>query len=414
MKFIASFFAFCLLSTLVFSQERLKVFVDCDCNLDYIKTNCTCVDFVKNRTDADVHIMRTAQYNESGAPNVRLSFLGQKKYDHKTDSISYDLPKGVTELDSREKFLHYLMAGLMPFIAKSGFLNEVTVEMKADSGQHIKQTLSKDPWHAWIIELNGNGNFNGSEAYGNSNLNANISAVQETPKVKNILWMHTDLQRQRVTSDGVSTIYPFQNYEAGIFLSKRLKDHWAIGSEYNLANSLFSNFRLRSTYKPSFEISFFKYEDYNSKRLNFLFEPSISYNSYYDTTIYFKTEEWVLGQNLSLIGSSTQKWGSVNAGIFWRNLYTDFSKNSLSFMGSVSLKVANGININFFGQYEFVRNQINLRKENATLADILVKNRELRSAYNYMMGVGLSYTFGSKTNNVINPIYKGLNISMNM
>ena len=53
----------------VFSQsklEKVKVYLDCSqtniCNSDYIRSEINMVDFVRDRQDADVHVLVTAQY----------------------------------------------------------------------------------------------------------------------------------------------------------------------------------------------------------------------------------------------------------------------------------------------------------------------------------------------------------------
>lgn len=91
----------------------------------------------------------------------------------------------------------------------------------------------------------------------------------------------------------------------------------------------------------------------------------------------------------------------------------DWQKNNLSFRGAVSLKVAKGLNMAVWGNYNFVRNQINIRKGDATIDQLLAQNREILSNYNFEIGVGMSYRFGSKFNDAVNPSFKGMSYSIN-
>ena len=92
----------------------------------------------------------------------------------------------------------------------------------------------------------------------------------------------------------------------------------------------------------------------------------------------------------------------------------DFHKNNLSFSGAISTKIARGLNFAVWGHYSFNRNQINIRKGDASIDQILARNREILSSFDYDLGIGISYRFGSKNNNLIDPACKGLNYSINL
>jgi len=47
--------------------------------------------------------------------------------------------------------------------------------------------------------------------------------------------------------------------------------------------------------------------------------------------------------------------------------------------------------------------QLNIPKTSASYEDILLKQKEIASDYSFWMSAGLSYTFGSIYNNVVNP-----------
>ena len=65
------------------------------------------------------------------------------------------------------------------------------------------------------------------------------------------------------------------------------------------------------------------------------------------------------------------------------------------------------------GSYSFVKDQINIQKGTASAADVLTQRIALLSNYNYFMGVGFSYTFGSIYNNAVMPAFRGLNWGLN-
>ena len=51
----------------------------------------------------------------------------------------------------------------------------------------------------------------------------------------------------------------------------------------------------------------------------------------------------------------------------------------------------------------FDRAQIHLPLNGATYEEIILRQKELESNFNYSCSLGISYTFGSMKNNVVNP-----------
>lgn len=50
-----------------------------------------------------------------------------------------------------------------------------------------------------------------------------------------------------------------------------------------------------------------------------------------------------------------------------------------------------------------IHDQINLVKQDLTYDEILLQRKEIATQYEYYVNFGLSYTFGSIYNNVVNP-----------
>ena len=69
----------------------------------------------------------------------------------------------------------------------------------------------------------------------------------------------------------------------------------------------------------------------------------------------------------------------------------------------LSVRITRGLNFNVNGGYSRVRDQLSLLKGGLSDEDILLRLKQLKTSYYYYTSVGLSYTFGSKFNNVVNP-----------
>src|SRR5512133_1631538 len=58
-----------------------RVYLDCgSCDIEYIKTEVTFVNYVRDRKEAQVHILVTIQSTGSGGREYKLNFLGQNEF----------------------------------------------------------------------------------------------------------------------------------------------------------------------------------------------------------------------------------------------------------------------------------------------------------------------------------------------
>ena len=59
--------------------------------------------------------------------------------------------------------------------------------------------------------------------------------------------------------------------------------------------------------------------------------------------------------------------------------------------------------MNVNGFYARIRDQLYLPAGSASTAEILLRQRQLETSYNYFVSFGFSYQFGSIFNNIVNP-----------
>jgi hypothetical protein len=79
------------------------------------------------------------------------------------------------------------------------------------------------------------------------------------------------------------------------------------------------------------------------------------------------------------------------------------SKYELELFGTVSWKIVKGLSFSVYGGYSKIRNQISLPRGSASLEEVLLQRRQLETGYSYWGGFGISYSFGSIYNNIVNP-----------
>ena len=72
----------------------------------------------------------------------------------------------------------------------------------------------------------------------------------------------------------------------------------------------------------------------------------------------------------------------------------------------MDVRLFKGFTFDMFGSVSRRRDQLSLRRGTASTEEILVRQRELATGYSYDIGFGLSYSFGSIYNNVVNPRFR--------
>ena len=72
-----------------------------------------------------------------------------------------------------------------------------------------------------------------------------------------------------------------------------------------------------------------------------------------------------------------------------------------------AVRLVKGLSLNFFVTGSRIRDQLNIQKDEQTPEEILLQQRQRLTGFRYTASVGLSYTFGSIFNNVVNPRFGG-------
>ena len=74
--------------------------------------------------------------------------------------------------------------------------------------------------------------------------------------------------------------------------------------------------------------------------------------------------------------------------------------------GETSIRIARGLSFEVSASVSRIRDQITLPRRDATEEEILLRLRELQSGYSIYTSFGISYSFGSLFNNIVNPRFR--------
>ncbi len=407
MKKILALMAFLLLTISVKAQTKesaknVKIYYDCqtNCYETFVKQELQGVDFVRDPNFADVHLQITSETNASGGETYYVHFIGKNEFKNIDDEYSFSTNSDMTSNQIRNKLLHYIKAGLVKFWIKKGHADQLQVDLKIPQKN---KTISKDPWNNWVLRFSMNGWFNGNSNNSNDQISGSVSAKQIKEKYK--LYFKTNYfygksQYKYQNTNIVSERKSFGMSGAEVF---SINQHWSYGFFENYSRSLYSNLENSMEAYTGLEYNIYPYKE-NAKR-NWIFSARIGavYNDYYEETIYKKNKEFLGRINLLMTNSYVLKWGNVSSKIGYKSYLHDPHLYSINFGGGADIRLLKGLNFNIFGSYTVTHDQINIAAGDLSLEQILLRQKQLQSGYNYYMGVGLNYSIGSIYNTIVNP-----------
>ena len=378
-------------------------------DMQYLKEQIPVVDYVNDRKDADVHVLVTSQSTGSGGSLYTLFFYGQNQYDKMNDTI-----KVVTDqIDSgdmvRGKIARGIKTGLFGYLRKSGVSDQLTVGFINNKSKAPEK--KEDPWDSWVFRASFSGNFDGQSSSKYSSMYGSFSAGRTTEDLRLSFSFSNSYSENSYSYDIEGTNYEFKNISRsqniGASAVVALSDHWSLGSWGSIYKSTYGNIDYDWGLTAGIEYNFFPYSESTQKQLRFVYKTGINYNKYFEETIYFKESEYLAIQSASLSLSLTQPWGNVSLGVYASNYWQDMNKYDISFSTYLSLKLFKGVSLNGSLSYSKINNQIALARSGASVEDVLLRIRQLETNYQYYASVGISFSFGSIFNSIVNPRFGG-------
>ncbi len=173
-----------------------------------------------------------------------------------------------------------------------------------------------------------------------------------------------------------------------------------------LESSIFSNYDLRTRLAAGLEYDVFPYSESTRRLLALLYTVGVETADYQEVTIYGKVSEKLLDHRFETTLNLRQPWGSASASFELAQYLSKPDKYRLSTFGNLEMRLFKGFSVDIFAEASRRRDQLSLRRGDASNEEILVRQRELATGYEYDFGFGISYSFGSIFNNVVNPRFR--------
>ena len=386
---------------------RVKLFIDCSgfwgCDSDYFRENLTFVDHVRDRAVADVHVLITGQSTGAGGQEATLAFIGRGPFDHVNDTLRVTWPPNSADDAIRQGLLAKLKLGLMRYVAHSGTADALKIAVGAAPAQAPKAP-TEDPWNYWVFRLRFSGNMNGESSTSYESFSGGLSANRVTEAWKTSI---SGSASYRESSYDLGDDDPYvsisRDSSLNVLQVKSLTGHWSLGVRGSFGSSTYTNKQLYATAAPAVEYNIFPYSESTRRSLTFQYSIGVSSFKYSEVTIYDKTSETLPVHSFLVDTEARQPWGQVSASMDFSQYLSQPDKYRVQSFGMVDLRLKKGLSLNVGGGGSWIRDQLYLPKGDATTEEILVRQRQLATSYSYSVYFGVSYTFGSIFNNVVNP-----------
>jgi hypothetical protein len=397
----------CVVPSSVSAQDangRLHVFLDCnDCFGDYIREEVDMVEYVRDPAEADVHIIVSQSDTGSGGIERAVALIGVGRFkgmDFKSRALSQS---GDTEDTQRQRLATAITIGLLNYLSRDGISGGLNVEVEqiAQPGQSGPAT---DPWNFWVLSLQGSTSMSGEESSRELDLSGDFGADRITDDWKITMGFELEYSREDFDLDEDEPLRAERNErDFDGLVARSLDDHWSMGGRASIDSSTFDNIAIRWFVGPAIEYNLFPYSQYTRRQLRFGYAVGPYFARYREETLLFTMSDTMAQQQASVTLDQREPWGSLQAELEYSTFLPDASLYRIQLEGDVNVRLARGLSLSIEGGASRIRDQISIPRRGVTEEEVLLRLRRLRSGYEYQLQVGLTYTFGSIFNTIVNP-----------
>jgi hypothetical protein len=381
-----------------------KVFLDCQtrCYWDHIRSELSYLDFMRDRQSADVYLLLTSLRTGSGGREWTLNLKGEGRFGSRADTLVFYSDVDATDGQIQNLQVEKIQMVLLPLILKTSLAERVQVQIRKDAAGSGTPGTEPDPWDYWVFSIGGDLNLSGEESFTSFNARSRLNANRMTDDNKFDFSVSYDYSRNRYSLEDENFISKTRRLISWALFAHSISDHWSIGGFASIYNSTVANIDFSATLRPAIEYNAFPYSESTERQFTFLYNIGPGFTDYTDTTIFDVEQEWLIRQDMEVNFRQIKEWGTLDMNVEFANYLHDWSLLSLSFNPEIEWNIFRGFNLNLGWEISMVRNQLNIRKGEASDQEVLLELTELGTNYEYRGYVGVSYRFGSLTSNVVN------------
>ena len=386
-------------------RAALRVFLDCeDCDFDHLRREVPVVDYVRDRTDADVHVLVTEQETGAGGSEYLFFFLGQRDLAGRADTLRYVSPQFQTEDEEREGYTRTFSLGLVRYLTYASMTERVDVGFRDPEEGPLPGAPQDDPWNLWVFRASVGAELDGESRRSDTSVDGSFSASRVTEEFKIDLNVRGDYQEQTFElDDGRTDVHSVRELDAQSTTVWSLGPNWSWGFSGSIGMDQSVNQSLFVRAAPALEYSLYPYAESTRRQITATYRVGIASFRYEEITLFDRLAETRPEQSLEISADFTQPWGELVVSVEGAHLIDDPSRHRVDLFTNIEFRLFRGVNLDIRGSVARIKDQIYLSAAELTDDEIIIGQRELGTDYEYEMEIGLSFTFGSVFNNIVNP-----------
>ena len=380
-----------------------SLFLNCsrECYQDFLKSELSYFDFVRDRFEADIQILIIEQEQSNGGKKFTLQFKGSKNWSHIHDTLFFNVQQAATPDDIRMQILKHINIFLIHTIPIQNIPDNLIIEFPKRESNAIDSI--KDKWNFWVFTPGIEGWAEG----GTNNLWANIKSDFTIRRINNkskfIAKPYYNLLSSFINLDSVKLSGTAADYGLNILYARSLNQHWSFGGIAQIGHNYFLNINRAYKIAPVVEYNIFPFSINTVKQIRFAYQIGVNTFNYLDTTIFSILNETRLYHRLTVNIEYNRPWGSIQSGIFHNSFLNNFKQNRTGINANLSLRLFEGFSLTLEGEVFFINDQISLLKNNLADEAYFLGTQQLPANFNFLVDFGVRYTFGSIYNNIVNP-----------
>jgi hypothetical protein len=383
------------------------VFLDCQtrsCDSTHIRNEVRFVNWMRDRTDADVFVLVTSEATGGGGSSFLVTMAGRSRFAGDSVDIRFATDQNSTDAERRDVLTERIAQGLLRYAVLTSAAAGVRVSSAdAPALEQAAGEAVRDPWNFWVFSVRADAELEGESREQERQFELSFNADRVTEQWILDLRVEGRYEEQEFELSERTIHNVRRDYEAGASVARSVARLWSAGVRSEVGTSSFENQDLYARLAGLIEYSLFPYSEFSRRRATLQYSLGVRHFDYDQITIFDRLSEQRADQRVELTVEFQQPWGSALVALSGSHYLDSFRHNNLSSHVNLNVRLLRGLSLDVFGNYERVRDQIYIPKGDATDEEVLLQRRALETGYRYRTSVGLRYTFGSIYNNIVNP-----------
>lgn len=394
------------------SANGIRVYLDCQnrrhCDRDHFRQELDYVDWVRDRTAANVHLIFTSSGAGSGR-YYQLDFVGREGLEGLDDQLSYTASGRDVESEIIDGLTHALHIGLVRFMVEAGMGSDLDIRFVGaaneggEAGERPDRSEVDDPWNFWTFRFGLSGSLDMEERRDRRTLRPSLRADRTTERWKINFSAWSNIRRDRIElSDGSEVRDDQNNWSLSGLVVRSVSSNFSVGVDAGARNSVRRNQRTRVYAAPALEWNYYPYMEATRRQLIAHYAVGFEYADYHETTVFEQDVETNPHHRLAIQYNAREEWGNAGLGVETAQYLHDSSLYSVGFRGRLNYRIRRGLELEVSGSASMVNDQIYLPQEDAGDEDVLLGRSALPTGHEYEASIGFNYEWGSIFDNIVN------------